>query len=208
MENEAVDFRLEIRILQFWRGVLGEADFARYAQSDLVRWFIALDLAGPEEIREKLIERHGVRPMKELLGVVPVAPHPPVTLIETWLETHENKVHTAPVWLSLAGLLVACFTFGLLFSTCSINYNPNPLALNPQPVQPALNGPVFSGPAPIGGLTQVTPMAPGLPLPASPSRGVPNPISPPPGAGVPAASSGSGTAIANPGGVSATVTGH
>lgn len=167
MEDEKIDFRVEIRIMQFWRNLLGEAKFARFRQEDLLRWYLALELAGPVDIREQLMERRSNHILSHLHGVVDLAPHPPTWLVEDWLATHEQKVRTAPFWYGLSAFTIVCFIVGLTTSTCSTDYTINPLALNPQPVSPVLTNSNGAGMFSVGNLTQNNPAAPSMPNAAS-----------------------------------------
>ncbi len=164
-QQDGLFFRTEIRILQFWRNLLGEREFRKYDNDDLVRWYLALETAGPLDIREKLIERRASRPMSVMLGIVGAAPHPPTALIEQWLETEETKVHSSTLWYTVAVFLILTFMLGLIFSSCSLDYTVNPLALNPQPTAPELpNAPIAVAPTTGNqAFTNPTPQPPAAP---------------------------------------------
>jgi hypothetical protein len=126
-----VDIRTEMRIALFWRGLIGDLEYIRYRPEDMLRWYMALELRGPEEIRDLVTERYTSRPMPEILGVVNKAPHPPSRLVREWLAYHEHKVRTGVYWFAPLAFCVLC---GLVFPTvytCQ-NLRPmNPLVMNP-----------------------------------------------------------------------------
>lgn len=180
--SDPLFFRKEIKILQFWRGLLGEDQFQRYENDDLVRWYLALRLQGRDDVRARLVERHGSRPMPVVHGVVDRAPHPPLTVVEKWLESEETQVHASPVLLGILAFVILTFVMGWQLSTCSLSTNPNLLATNPAP--PALQAPQapqVQVPVSAGGmsLTSPTPSQPGPPNPPSALVPLPGAVTPP-----------------------------
>ena len=100
-----VGFVTEIRIDQFWRKRLGEYEFIHYNADDLRRWYFAMELRGPLEIRDYLNERAGRYPRERITGIVATAPHPPREIVQTWLESHD-KVHTGRYFAAGFAILV------------------------------------------------------------------------------------------------------
>jgi len=159
------DFHEEIRVARFWRDVIGEYEYVNYDPDDLYRWYHALETRGPMEIRAYLCERAGKHPMPRLLGLVSKPPHPPMDVVMLWLESHEHKAHTAPVWLGIGGFVTLCFLLGLGFEGCQNLKDPNLLILNPgQTASPLLPPLKASEPLPSAALPSVA-------QPSSPSQG-------------------------------------
>ena len=77
--EHGVDFREEIRIGLFWREMLGDELYLSFNADDMVRWYLALELAGQIDIRARLEERASNRPLKLFQGLSR-APHPPVCI--------------------------------------------------------------------------------------------------------------------------------
>ena len=134
-----VDFIEEIRIAQFWRKQLGEYEYVSYNPEDLRRWYIALETRGPQDIRDYLIERTGRYPMGQVTGIVAAAPHPPLNIIELWLDSY-NKVRTGSYWLAGAAFLVFVYYamtnlsgFEHLSPQTRLQLNPPPVGGPPSP---------------------------------------------------------------------------
>jgi hypothetical protein len=130
-----VDIRTEMRIALFWRALIGDLEYIRYNPDDMLRWYMALELRGPEEIRDLVSERYTTRPMPVILGVVNKAPHPPSRLVREWLAYHEHKVRTGVYWFAPLAFCVLC---GLVFPMVYGCQNLRPL--NPLVMKPPNNG--------------------------------------------------------------------
>jgi hypothetical protein len=173
MQDDNLDVRLEIKVAMFWRKLIGDMEYARFLPADLFRWYMALELAGPDDVRELYHRRQGRRTMKIVQGLVDVAPHPPATLVEIWLESHETKIYTAPYWYGAAVFFTLAFMFGIYMNGFQNLQPASPLYMNP----PQLNAVVMSAPTamPIGPSTPMplSPVAPVMQLPISPTMNVP-----------------------------------
>jgi hypothetical protein len=123
-----LDFREEIRIAQYWRKQLGDMEYVKRDPEDLRRWYDALETRGPDEIRAYLIERNGRHPLAEVTGIVTKAPHPPLEIINVWLDSH-RKAHTGSYWAGAIAFLLLCLLIGPNVSGCQglhkINLIPN-----------------------------------------------------------------------------------
>ena len=166
-----VDFVEEIRIAAFWRKQLGEYEYVGYNAEDLRRWYIALETRGPSEIAEYLIERSGRFPREAVTGIVAIAPHPPLYIVELWLASH-RPVSLRSYWIALATFCVASILVGENLQGCAQLRDVNRLDTHP----PQMNAPVQAGSA--GS------------LPAAPAT-MPNPGVPPANTASPPATSSS-----------------
>jgi hypothetical protein len=130
---EELKFVREIRIAQFWRRELGDDEYNRRDPDDLVRWFDAFELRGPEEIRAYLNERASRHPEMPVTGIVARAPHPTRDIVEMWLATH-NKPHTAPYWYAFSAFMLCSFLVVTNLNGCqnAQSWNP-PVNWLPQP---------------------------------------------------------------------------
>jgi hypothetical protein len=130
-KDSFVDVRTEMRIALFWRALIGDFEYIRYNPEDMLRWYMALELRGPIEIRELITERYSSRPMPVIHGVVNKAPHPPTRLVREWLSYHEQQVRTGAYWYAPVGFCLFC---GLLFPflySCQYLQPMNPLVMHP-----------------------------------------------------------------------------
>ena len=139
------DFHHEISVATFWRQVIGQYEYVNYDPEDLYRWYEALETRGPAEIRAYLNERGGKHPMPTLLGLVSKPPHPPMDIVMLWLESHELKVRTSPVWLGVGGFVLLSFMISGLFIGCQNLKSPNLLVMHPGQTSPTLMQPQVSG---------------------------------------------------------------
>ena len=156
--EEAIE---EIKIALYWRRVLGEMEYVDYDPEDLRRWWKALELRGPAEIRAYVSERTQRHQASHLQGLV-AAPHPPLPLVELWLQSHENKPGLKPLWIGLAGFTMLSLIVATSFNGCQNLKSPNPMFLKPPQTQQALQ------PAQPGSPPPATATAPqNLPPPAS-----------------------------------------
>jgi hypothetical protein len=161
MQDDNVDVRLEIKVATFWRKQIGDLEYQRYLPADLFRWYMAMELAGPDDVRELFHRRQSGRPMTRVYGLVGTAPHPPANVVQVWLETHETQIYTSPYWYGLAVFTAIAFMFGVYMNGLQ-NLRPlNPFYLNP----PQLNAVVASAPMPM-------PTGPNTPMPTSPTAPV------------------------------------
>jgi hypothetical protein len=131
-----IDVRTEMFIALFWRGLIGDMEYVRFDPEDMLRWYFALELRGPIEIRELLTERYSSRPMNVIQGVVSESPHPPAWLVREWLARHEENIRTGRYWWAAAGFLTMCLMVFPTLHSC-INLQPmNPLVMNPPQTGP------------------------------------------------------------------------
>lgn len=130
--DKETDIREEMRIAVWWRGLIGDAAYSSFDPEDMLRWYQALTLRGPEEIRAMITERHwGGRPMPTVPGIVDKRPHPPFWLINTWLEYQESRVSTALPWGLLASFVLISGMGLAGLQGCSQLRTVSPLAMSP-----------------------------------------------------------------------------
>jgi hypothetical protein len=162
------DVREEVGISLFWRELIGDYEYGRFDPDDMIRWYDALTLRGPLEIRDLIDERYTGRPGSSVRGIVSGAPHPPVWLVREWLAHFENKVRTGGYWMAAAGFVLFC---GIVFPIVSgvtqltplSTYAMHPPFGGPQ-VTPATQPPNYSLPS-----SSLTPPAVSSPGPTGPS---------------------------------------
>jgi hypothetical protein len=135
------DIREEVRISLFWRALVGDFEYVKFNPDDMLRWYDALELRGPLEIRELIDERYTGRPGLVATGIVAGAPHPPVWLVRDWLMHHEAKIRTAPYWVATAAFVLLFFMLGpLLYGITALQplsrYVMNPPTNGPQVYDP------------------------------------------------------------------------
>jgi hypothetical protein len=123
--QDALAFQREIRVAEFWRKQLGELEYSARNPDDLFRWYEAMELRGPEEIRAYLDERMGRYPTMPVTGIVPVAPHPTRDIIDLWLASH-TTTRTGHYWTASAALLLVCIWFVPTLHGCMDVQNPDP----------------------------------------------------------------------------------
>ena len=158
-----VGFVGEIRIAQFWRKRLGEYEYLHHNADDLRRWYIALELRGPLEIRDYLHERTSRYPMARVTGIVATAPHPPREIVQTWLESHD-KVHTGRYLAAGAAVLVFVWLFATNLASFDRLKPINQLQMHPPQIGALpVNGPSSVPGAPLSNAT----MPQTLPVPAN-----------------------------------------
>jgi hypothetical protein len=165
------DVREEIRIALFWRALIGDYEYIKFNPDDLLRWYDALALRGPEEIRTVLDERYATRPVPAVLGIVSKAPHPPVWLVREWLMHHEQKVRTGGYWMATGTFIFASFLFFPMMYGCTQLKPVSPYAMNPPesgPTPYTSSGPVGANYYPNPVMTPTT-MQPSQPGPTSPT---------------------------------------
>jgi hypothetical protein len=127
---DGLDFKKEIAVAQFWRKQIGEFEYVNHNPEDLRRWYDALELRGPEEIRTYLAERDTRYPMPVVTGIVATAPHPSREIVQLWLESYD-KVRTGRFWLAGVGFLgFSYFVATNLLGCMNINTT-TPLQANP-----------------------------------------------------------------------------
>lgn len=165
-----IDFIEEIRIAQFWRTQLGEYEYIHYNEEDLRRWFIALETRGPAEIRDFLTERHGRFPRNVVTGVVSLAPHPPLAIVELWLSS-TNRVRTMPYWIGAAVFLILAYLSATNLQGCTTLVDPNQLATSPPQMQAPIAAAIAGPPSPPASTLPTTPLTPPANLAARPTGG-------------------------------------
>jgi hypothetical protein len=134
-ERDKHEVREEIRIALFWRQLIGDAEYNRFQPEDYDRWYRALEMRGPEEIRELVDTRFITQHKGVLTGLVTERPFPPLWIVREWLSTHENKVHTGGYWLGFIGFLTLVFMLGPFVYGCQNLVPMNPLDMNPPSTQ-------------------------------------------------------------------------
>lgn len=171
--HKEVDIREEMRIALWWRSLIGDSEYTKFDPDDMLRWYMALELRGPDEIRALVTERHwGGKPVQLVHGIVGVAPHPPFWLINTWLEHHESRIHTALPWGLTGAFVLLTLVFVSNMGGCANLHTPNTLVMHP-PMTAAtvapytLAPPAQSGGSPSGTSGAVQPGAPGITSPVS-----------------------------------------
>ncbi len=122
---DALAFQREIRVAEFWRKQLGELEYSGRNPEDLYRWYEAMELRGPDEIRAYVEERVGRYPTMPVTGIVPLGPHPTREIIDIWLASHETT-RTGHYWTSLAALLMVCLFVVPTLHGCQDLRAPNP----------------------------------------------------------------------------------
>jgi len=147
-KDDDIDIRTDMRIALFWRKLIGDFEYIKFNPEDMLRWYLALELRGPEEIRTLLTERYTTRPMPVILGVVTKAPHPPTQLVREWVAYHEQQVRTGTYWWAPVGFCVFCsLVFPFIYGCQNLQpMNPlvmNPPVTNPQPPTSAANTPSY-----------------------------------------------------------------
>ena len=159
MQDDNVDVRYEIKVALFWRKLIGDAEYVRHEAKDLFRWYEALELAGPDDIRELYyLRRTSSRPMPYMQGLVDRAPHPPVELVRVWLEQYETQIHTAPYWYGLAVFTTLAFMAGIYINGLQSLKPLSPLLMSP----PRFQSVVLSAP-------NAGPLSPNLEVPINPT---------------------------------------
>ena len=129
--GEMRDIREEMRVAVFWRKLIGDMEYVRFDPEDMYRWYEALALRGPDEIRELMSERYFTKQSGVIQGVVFRAPHPPMWLVNEWLEFESRKTHTLGYWLMAGAFIIMS---GMSFSALQgcVNLQPlNPLIMHP-----------------------------------------------------------------------------
>jgi hypothetical protein len=135
------DVRSEIKIALFWRKLIGDYEYIKFNPEDMLRWYDALELRGPDEIRQLVTERYGTRPVPAVLGIVMQAPHPPCWLVREWLQHYEQKVRTGGAWIAAGTFVLSSFlAFPLLYG-CTALRPVSPFVMNPPSSQPQVMAP-------------------------------------------------------------------
>jgi hypothetical protein len=164
---DALAFLREIRVAEFWRKQLGELEYSGRNPDDLYRWYEAMELRGPDEIRAYVEERAGRHPTMPVTGIVSVAPHPTRDIIDIWLASHD-KVRTGHYWTSAAAMLVLCIWVVPTLHSCQDVHSPTlpQFWLPPAATVTAgtMNGPPLSAatmptPPPLAPVNMASPMA-------------------------------------------------
>jgi len=138
-DKNRTELRKEIKIAIYWRQLIGDFEYVKFNPDDMLRWYLAMDLRGADEIRDLVKERYENEARRAtVLGVVGQAPHPPVWLVREWLNTRQPKF---PIWriFSVSASLVV--VVGILAPTvngCQGLKTMNPLAYNPPNHQPVM----------------------------------------------------------------------
>ena len=166
-----VDFVEEIRIAAFWRKQLGEYEYVGYNAEDLRRWYIAMETRGPADIADFLIERSGRFPRNAIAGIVAVAPHPPLYIVELWLASH-RQVSLRSYWIALATFCVASILVGENLQGCAQLRDLNRLDTHPPQMTPPVQA-GSAGPPPPAAATLPNPGIPPANTASPPATGSP-----------------------------------
>lgn len=134
--DDAMDIRVEMRVAQFWRKLIGDGEYGKFDPDDLLRWYEALELRGPDEIREVRNERYFTITHGVMQGVVSRAPHPPLWLVNQWLELYEHRTHTGGYWLAAGAFITVSIMVFTNLQGCVNLQSGNPLILHPPPGTP------------------------------------------------------------------------
>jgi hypothetical protein len=153
--DHEIDVRTEMRIALFWRALIGDFEYIKFDPEDLLRWYEALELRGPDEIRDLLTERYSTRPMPCILSVVSRAPHPPVWIVREWLQYHEQKVPKGSYVWAAVGFPLACLLVIPFMHGCVALQPLNPLVMHPPQTNPLVAN--VGGPPIYGASPPVTP---------------------------------------------------
>ncbi len=144
---DALAFLREIRVAEFWRIQLGELEYSQRNPDDLYRWYVAMELRGPDEIRAYVEERMGRYPTIPVTGIVSSAPHPTRDIIDIWLASHD-KVRTGHYWTGAVAMLVACIFVLPTLHGCQDVQNPNLPQYWLPPAATLMPGPLNGAPPP------------------------------------------------------------
>jgi hypothetical protein len=136
---DGLDFKKEIAVAQFWRKHIGEMEYVKQNPDDLRRWYDAMELRGPEDIRSYLAERDTRHPMPVVTGIVATAPHPSREIVQVWLESH-TKVRTGQFWLAGAGFVAFSYFVASNLLGCVNIRTVTPLQANPPSIGGQLPG--------------------------------------------------------------------
>jgi hypothetical protein len=129
--GEIRDIREEMRVAVYWRKLIGDPAYVKFDPEDMYRWYEALELRGTDEIRTVIRERYVTTQSGVMQGVVSRSPHPPLWLVNEWLEHEQNKTHTIGYWLMGGCFLVISGMCVTGLQGC-VNLQPlNPLIMHP-----------------------------------------------------------------------------
>jgi hypothetical protein len=135
------DIRSEVKIALFWRHLIGDFEYVKFNPDDMLRWYDALELRGPVEIRDLLTERYGTRPAATIQGVVAEAPHPPSWLVREWLQYYEQKVKTGGLWMATGAFVLSSFVAFPLLYGCTQLHPLSPYVMRPPISQVQMTAP-------------------------------------------------------------------
>lgn len=131
--------RKEINIAIFWRERIGDFEYIKFEPDDVLRWHLAMDLRGRDEVAELMRERYAVYTRKTpILGLVGEVPHPPAWIVHEWLNAQEPVTSTKRVIYVAGGLLLCIATFVPLLHGCQDLQTGNTLAYRPPNSLPSL----------------------------------------------------------------------
>jgi hypothetical protein len=119
-EDPNLDPRIFNRVSLFWRELIGEKQYHTYQPKELFRWYNALEVMGFQNVRRRLEERRGKHGLRQLNGIVPYAPHPPVELVEAWLTWHEAHYGRLPLLPITIAVMFALMLAGCELSGCTL----------------------------------------------------------------------------------------
>jgi hypothetical protein len=170
--KDRTELRKEIKIAIFWRKLIGDLEYVKFDPDNVLRWHLAMDMRGDEDIRALMLERYQtVARRAPVLGIVGESPHPPAWIVREWLKTREPKF---PKWrifsLSFGFVVVMALLLPVMSGTQYIKPM-NTMVLNPPIVQPNVmlpQGSQFS----VGYSPATTP------VPVQSISAVPSPVNP------------------------------
>jgi hypothetical protein len=114
-EKDRTELRKEIKIAIFWRKLIGDFEYIKFNPDDMLRWYLALDMRGEDEIRDLMNDRYNFSARRTpVLGLVGEKPHPPAWIVREWLETRQPKF---PIWRIFGASCGFVVIVGLLMPT-------------------------------------------------------------------------------------------
>jgi hypothetical protein len=135
--KDRTELRKEIRIAIFWRKLIGDLEYVKFNPDDVLRWHLAMDMRGDEDMRALMFERYNtVARRAPVLGIVGESPHPPAWIVREWLKSREPKFPTWRIFSLSCGFVLV---MGLLMSIVGKSgyLKPmNTMVMNPPIVQP------------------------------------------------------------------------
>ncbi len=135
--KDRTELRKEIKIAIFWRKLIGDLEYVKFDPDDILRWHLAMDMRGDEDIRSLMLERYPtVARRAPVLGVVGEAPHPPAWIVREWIKTREPKFPTWRIFSLSCGFVVVMGLLLPVISGTQYLKPTNQMVLNPPIVQP------------------------------------------------------------------------
>ena len=138
-DKNRTELRKEIKIAIYWRQLIGDFEYVKFNPDDMLRWYLAMDLRGADEIRGLITERYENEARRvTVAGVVGQAPHPPVWLVREWLKTREPKFPKWRIFSASVGLVIVVGIVVPTMHGCEGLKPMNPLVYNPPNPHPIM----------------------------------------------------------------------